>query len=87
MEEKPYVVILQDDYLEESYNDGDLDEFVESLDEWPMYRIEEFDDVDSGINFLKGLLYGRDERSPHDKIALASWIEYDRPFIDAVFDR
>ena len=82
------VYIINDDYLEDCFNNNDIDAFTESVnnDDFISYDCEEFETEKDATKFVEGLFYGCDERSPCGKIALCSWNEYDEPFINALLN-
>ena len=82
------VYIVNDSYLEDCFNYDDIDAFTEVVndDDFISYDCEEFETEKDALNFLEGVFYGCDERSPCGKIALCSWNEYDEPFINALLN-
>lgn len=88
MEKKKYIVyIIEDDNLEDAYVNDDIDMFTELLNEceepvWWGWNEETFDTEKEAVAYLNGVFRGCDERSPCGKIALKSWIEEDKPYIE-----
>ena len=82
------VYIINDDYLEDCFNNNDIDAFTETIsdDAFISYDCEKFETKKDALKFLEGVFYGCDERSPSGKIALCSWNEYDEPFINALLN-
>ena len=82
------VYIVNDSYLEDCFNNDDIDAFTEAVnyDDFICYDCEEFETEKEATKFVEGLFYGCDERSPCGKIALCSWNEYDEPFINALLN-
>ena len=82
------VYLVNNSYLEDCFNDDDIDAFTEAVndDAFISYDCEKFETKKDALKFLEGVFYGCDERSPCGKIALCSWNEYDEPFINALLN-
>lgn len=82
------VYIIKDGYLEDCFNNNDIDAFTEAVSDdcFVNYGYEKFETKKEALKFLEGVFYGCDERSPCGRIALCSWNEYDEPFINALLN-
>ena len=82
------VYIVNDSYLEDCFNNNDIDAFTEVVndDDFISYDCEEFETEKEATKFVEGLFYGCDERSPSSRVVLCSWNDCDEPFINALFN-
>ena len=82
------VYIINDDYLEDCFNNNDIDAFTESVnnDDFISYDCEKFETEKDATKFVEGLFYGCDERSPRGKVVLCSWNDCDEPFINVLIN-
>ena len=82
------IYIVNDSYLEDCFNDDDIDAFTEvvNYDDFISYDCEEFETEKEAAKFVEGLFYGCDERSPSGKVVLCSWNDCDEPFINALIN-
>lgn len=83
------IYIIKDDYLEDCFNNNDIDAFTEAVSDddcFVNYDYEKFETEKEALKFLEGVFYGCDERSPCGKITLCSWNEYDEPYINALLN-
>lgn len=82
------VYIVNDSYLEDCFNDDDIDAFTETVndDDFINYDCEKFETEKEATKFVEGLFYGCDERSPSGKVVLCSWNDCDKPFINALLN-
>lgn len=83
------VYVINDDALEDAYNWDNVDEFEELVEDnaYLNYNKVEFESEDLVMAYLEGVFRGCDERAPCGKIALKSWIEEDKPYIDIILNR
>ena len=87
LNEKPLVVyIIHDDALEDAYNYDNIDEFKELVEDntYLDYDVVSFDCVELAYTYLEGVFHGCDERAPCGKIALKSWLDEDKPYIEII---
>lgn len=94
MENEKYIVyIIEDSSLEDAYVNDDINAFTETLNVCDNlayeyddlvfgWHEESFDTEKEAIAYLNGVFRGCDDRSPCGKIALKSWIEEDKPYIE-----